>query len=60
MSRKGGSPDNSRMEGFFGTMENETSCGRDWEGTGLEELGKGVDDHMEWYNTKESGARWAR
>ena len=23
MSRKGGSPDNSRMEGFFGTIKNE-------------------------------------
>lgn len=52
MSRKGRSPDNSRMEGFFGTMKNEMFCGRDWEGVSLEELGKRIDDYIEWYNTK--------
>ena len=52
VSRKGDSPDDSRMEGFFGTMRNETSCGRGWEGAGLEELGKRIDYHMEWYSTK--------
>ena len=52
MSRKGCSPDNSRMEGFFGTMKNEMSCGRDWEGVSLEELGKRIDDCMEWYSTE--------
>ena len=30
MSRKGCSPDNSRMEGFFGTMKTEMFHGRDW------------------------------
>jgi transposase InsO family protein len=52
MSRKGCSPDNSRMEGFFGTMKNEMFYGRDWEGVSLEELGKRIDDYIEWYNTK--------
>ncbi len=52
MSRKGCSPDSSRMEGFFGTMKNEMFCGRDWEGVSLEELGKRIDDYIEWYSTK--------
>lgn len=52
MSRKGRSPDSSRMGGFFGTMKNEMLCGRDWEGVSLEELGKGIDDYIERYNTK--------
>lgn len=38
VSRKGCSPDNSRTEGFFGTMKTEMSCGRDWSGVTLEEL----------------------
>ena len=46
------SPDNSRMEGFFGTMKKEMSCGRDWEGVSLEELGKRIDDCIEWHSTK--------
>lgn len=52
VSRRGGSPGNSRMEGFFGTMKNEMSCGRDWEGASLEELGKRIDDCIGWYSTK--------
>lgn len=28
------------------------SCGRDWEGVSLEELGKRTDDCMERYSTK--------
>ncbi len=41
MSRKGGSPDNSRMEGFFGTMKNEMFCGRDWGASAWRSSGKG-------------------
>lgn len=26
--------------------------GRGWEGVSLEELGKRIDDYIEWYNTK--------
>lgn len=32
MSRKGTSPDNAAMEGFFGTLKNEFFYGRDWSG----------------------------
>lgn len=32
MSRKGTSPDNAAMEGFFGTVKNEFFYGRDWRG----------------------------
>jgi transposase InsO family protein len=52
VSRRGSSPDDSRMEGFFGTMKNEMLYGRDWEGVSLEELRKRIDDRMEWHNTK--------
>ena len=38
MSRKGRSPDNARMEGFFGCMKNEMFYGRDWRGYGIEDL----------------------
>ena len=52
MSRKGCSPDNSRMEGFFGTMKNEMFYGRDWTGVSLDELRRKIDDYMEWCNAK--------
>ena len=32
MSRKGASPDNARMEGFFGLLKSEFFHGRDWSG----------------------------
>ena len=32
MSRKGASPDNARMEGFFGLLKSEFYHGRDWSG----------------------------
>ena len=32
MSRKGASPDNARMEGFFGLLKSEFFHSRDWEG----------------------------
>ena len=52
MSRKGCSPDNSRMEGFFGTMKTEMFYGRDWEGASLDKLRQKIDGYIEWYNTK--------
>ena len=52
MSRKGCSPDNSHMEGFFGTMKNEMFYGRDWTGVRLDELRRKIDDYMEWCNAK--------
>lgn len=52
MSRKGCSPDNSRMEGFCGTMKTEMFRGRDWAGVTLDELARRIDDYIERYNTK--------
>lgn len=52
MSGRGRSPDNSRMEGLFGTMKVEMSHGRDWRGVSLDELGQRIDGYMEWYDTK--------
>ena len=51
MSRKGCSPDNSRMEGFFGTMKIEMFHGRDWAGVALDELGRRIDAYIESHNT---------
>lgn len=36
MSKKGGSPDNSACEGFFGRVKNEMFYGRDWRGVSLD------------------------
>ena len=52
MSRKGCSPDNSRMEGFFGTMKTEMFHGRDWSGVTLEELASRIDAYIERHNTE--------
>ena len=52
MSRKGCSPDNSRMEGFFGTMKTEMFYGRDWSGVTLEELASRIDAYIERHNTE--------
>lgn len=38
MSRKGASPDNAAMEGFFGVFKNEHFYGRDWKDTSAEEF----------------------
>lgn len=50
MSRKGCSLDNSRMEGFFGTMKTEMFHGRDWAGVTLDELGGRTDAYIERHN----------
>ena len=42
VSRKGCSPDNSAMEGFFGRLKNEMSRHRDWAGVGFEEFAAAV------------------
>jgi hypothetical protein len=33
-------------------MKNEMFYGRDWESVSLEELGKRIDDYIEWHDTK--------
>ena len=43
MSRKGRSPDNARMEGFFGTLKNVNFHFRDWSGWTAEEFMAEVD-----------------
>lgn len=50
VSRRGCSPDNSRMEGFFGTMRTEMLRGRDWAGVTLDELRKRTDAYIERHN----------
>lgn len=52
MSRKGCSPDNSRMEGFFGTMKCEMFHGRDWSGVTLDELERRINEYIGWHNAK--------
>ena len=46
MSRLGHSPDNARMEGFFGTMKNEMFHGRDWSLASLDDLRAAIDSYM--------------
>ena len=49
MSRKGCSPDNSAMEGFFGRLKNEFFYGRDREGVSLEDFASRLDGYMRYY-----------
>lgn len=49
MSRKGCSPDNSAMEGFFGRLKNEFFYGRDWNGVSMGEFASMLDDYMRYY-----------
>lgn len=51
-SRRGCSPDNSRMEGFFGTMKAEMLCGRGWSGATLDELEARIDAYIERHDTR--------
>lgn len=49
MSRKGRSPDNARMEGFFGCMKNEMFHGRDWRGVGFQAFSSIADAWLTWF-----------
>lgn len=49
MSKKGCSPDNSAMEGFFGRLKNEFFYGRDWNDVGIDEFMAMLDDYMRYY-----------
>lgn len=49
MSRKGCSPDNSAMEGFFGRLKNEFFYGRDWNDVSIDEFMSMLDDYMRYY-----------
>jgi transposase InsO family protein/transposase-like protein len=50
MSRPGHSPDNSRMEGFFGTLKNLRFHHRDWSGWTADEFVAEVDRWIVEYN----------
>jgi len=50
MSRKGHSPDNSRMEGFFGLLKREFFHCRDWSGVSLGDFCEQLDAWLRWYN----------
>ncbi|MGN0261332.1 MAG: IS3 family transposase [Eggerthellaceae bacterium] len=52
MSRKGHSPDNSRMEGFFGRLKVEFFYGRDWQGVTMDEFMGMLDGYMIWYRDR--------
>lgn len=52
MSRKARSPDNARMEGFFGTLKNERFYFRDWSGWTAEEFAVEVDSWMVDHNER--------
>lgn len=49
MSRKGHSPDNAAMEGFFGRLKVEPFQGRDWSGWGVGEFSEALRDYVRWY-----------
>ncbi len=47
MPRKGGSPDDARAEGFFGTLKCDFFEGWDWTGATFEEFSRRPDAHIE-------------
>lgn len=49
MSKKGCSPDNSAMEGFFGRLKNEFFYYKDWAGVTIEEFTYQLDQYMRYY-----------
>lgn len=52
MSRKGCSPDNSAMEGFFGRLKVEAFRGVDWNGVSIDGFMDEIDRYIHWYNEK--------
>lgn len=52
MSRRGCSPDNSAMEGFFGRLKVEAFRGVDWNGVSIEGFMDEIDRYIHWYNEK--------
>lgn len=50
MSKKGCSPDNSAMEGFFGRLKNEFFHHRDWSGVPVPEFCRMLDSYLRYYN----------
>ena len=52
MSKKGGSPDNSACEGFFGRLKNEMFYGRSWDNVSIKQFIKLLDNYIHWHNQK--------
>ena len=52
MSRKGCSPDNAAMEGFFGRMKNEFFYHRNWKGVSVDEFIEKLNDYLIFYNER--------
>ncbi|RDC46309.1 hypothetical protein CQJ32_07220 [Adlercreutzia equolifaciens subsp. celatus] len=50
MSRKGCSPDNAAMEGFFGRLKNELFYHRDWKVVMMEEFIELLNGYLCYYN----------
>jgi len=50
MSRKATSPDNARMEGFFGLLKREFFYPRDWRGVSTERFIEELYSWIDWYN----------
>ena len=50
MSKKGCSPDNSAMEGFFGRLKNEFFHHRDWSGVTMPEFCRMLGAYLRYYN----------
>ena len=50
MSKKGCSPDNSAMEGFFGRLKVEFFYGRDWSEWSTDRFMDALDEYIRWYN----------
>lgn len=51
MSRKGHSPDNAAMEGFFGRLKVEMFEGRDWSGWTPDAFAGELAAYVRWYNS---------
>lgn len=52
MSRRGCSPDNSAMEGFFGRLKVEFFYGRDRKGWSIGRSMGALGEYIDWYNEK--------
>lgn len=50
MPKKGCSPDNAAMEGFFGRLKNEFFYHRDWTNVAMEEFVSLLNGHLCYYN----------
>ena len=52
MSKKGRSPNNSAIKGFFGRLKVEFFYGRDWSGWSIHGFMDALDEYIHWYNAR--------